>query len=125
MLGRFRKNARGRELERASATFWPLCGAQDDHAIQGVIGYDAFSTFVAGRHEEMSLLGPDLVVQPRWHAHALEAARQTAFAEDFHPVGSPADDHKAAVHLADALVDLTEERLPWQITGDGWTPPSK
>jgi hypothetical protein len=42
------------ELERASATLWRLCGAQDDHAIQSVIGYDAFSTFVVGRHKEMS-----------------------------------------------------------------------
>lgn len=123
-LGRVRKNAHRREFERGRSALFPLCAAQGDHAKQRVIDEDAFSMFVAGRHEEMSFDGPDLLVQFRRHPHALEAPRYSAFAEDFHPVGCAAQEDEASVYLADALVDLAEERPPWQLAGDGSTPPS-
>ena len=97
----------------------PLLSGQDDHAKRPALGDDTLTLFVTGGYEEVSLEGSDLFVQRRWHPHALEAFRGTAFAEDVYPVGSAAEEHEAPVDLPNALVDLAEERPPWQSDSDG------
>jgi hypothetical protein len=94
---------------------------EQNDAIRLVRGQNQLAVLVPRSDQEVVLVLADLLVDRERYLDALEAIRITALAEDI-DAARAAFHRKRRIHLADPLVDLSEQRSSLSVVANGGLP---